>query len=1510
MDIEMGDHQVFNTTGSVLWKRVVELFQVELKEQYSLMRQDRFTVDNIMKYLYGEQISKIPAYYYNKDMQTKYLDFGSAYLYALHGNGEQHIRKWIRERIMYCDTLLGYNVSSADYITLRSSKLGLVYLDIQTYIPMYVSVKWRDEANNTGLQTKRVGRGETVRFEYNMPTETDQEIIVYAGHYLKSLGDVSNLQPTTMLIANADRLTEIECHSPNLINTDLSECKLLQKIDLSDCIALGTGIGAQPTLNITSCRYLRVCNCLNTKLTAIYTMQSGGNLEEIYYPESIQQVVLTNQTYLKRVGLPWQSNSIYCKNLANVQIENCKAIETIHYPFAEGDGLEFDTLRYTQNLTIKNSLDGLTNMTFQGFSKLKSISLAAMYNLSGLGFDDMMNTAESSTLESVKLSECPLISSITFNITSDFNKVEFAPGTVIDLSGMHSVHTIESNTTIKGLETIIVPTSLTTLNFNGEYGDGESDIINIWSSEVNHNNDNYSGIDLKDIILKYLDMEGLKKVVNGKNFNIKINNVPNMNTNRDGKRLPYFKPEGAIDISDYTKSMRKLLKGVDLNKLTVINLPGHLQYDLSYLFEDAILPNAQQVMDIVDCYPMSDVWSYMLCGADLGFDNTEIVIPTDRPMDISGLFKDTNASTDFLIPENIVDVSEMFKNCSNMKVYVYNWDREFPPENEMQTTDCYFGTGGDLELVEPAWGGLGFYENVVSQITVAIPNNEYTFALIGKANMTSVGYVTWGDGTMTKLTDPGVNYSHTYARAGVYTIRGHFTFGNNQPPHINLRTLVRTVDYIATGTTDLRQAFRNCSGLTSVNLKNLTPVNMAECFVNCYDLVNVDFSTLKTSDVVSMKSMFENCNSLKNINIQFDTSNVTDMSKMFYYCEELETLNVDTFNTNKVTDMNGMFAYCTKLKELNVSHFNTDLVTNMNSLFSDCESLTLLDLTSWNTDKVTDMAYMFRNCTQLPNIDVSSFNTENVTNMAYMFYNNAISDSLSVNHFNVSNVKNISYMFSRCYELLSLDISSWDTKNVTTMQDLFNYNWKLKSINLGQLNTENVTTMSNMFQACYVLEDLDISSFKTSNVKNMSSMFSNCKLLTTLDLKHFNTDKVTDMSYLFNYCSSLTNLDISNWNTSAVTEFTSMFSQCSAIETIDLSSIDTRNATEMSYMFQGCSKLKNIIFSNNFSTVKVKDLKQLFSNCISLQSIDTTKIQTDAAINLSNMFEGCQSLTELNLAHFKTNNVEDMKEMFSKCSNLIDLDISGWNTTNVNNMEQMFSGCSKLTSLDISHFNTEKVINMGGLFSDCLLLSELNLGKLSTVNVVSVQDNDWDNMYGINNMFNNCKSLKSIDVSSFATSKITEFLNVFNNCSSLETIDLSKWDLSSATTLSGMFGGCSKLAEVNLANHNTSKVKNVDNMFNGFGGTIINMENCSFDSVTSTKSFVNAANLTDVIAPLSVKTSIEYTAPNLTNQSLQSIINGLVNTGSAKTLKIGEVNVKKLTTDQLTELQAKNWSVS
>ena len=70
---------VFNTSKSNLWVKLQRVFYNDIVTEYSKMRLDRFTLDNIMKYVYGEQIAKIPERYYNMDMQTKYLQFGSQY---------------------------------------------------------------------------------------------------------------------------------------------------------------------------------------------------------------------------------------------------------------------------------------------------------------------------------------------------------------------------------------------------------------------------------------------------------------------------------------------------------------------------------------------------------------------------------------------------------------------------------------------------------------------------------------------------------------------------------------------------------------------------------------------------------------------------------------------------------------------------------------------------------------------------------------------------------------------------------------------------------------------------------------------------------------------------------------------------------------------------------------------------------------------------------------------------------------------------------------------------------------------------------------------------------------------------------------------------------------------------------------------------------------------------------------------------------------------------------------
>lgn len=1072
MDIEMGDPHVFNTTGSKLWQKVRVLFEKELQEQYAIMRQKHFTVDNFMKYLLEEQIEQIPARYYNIDMQTKYLNYGSSYLYALHGSGEQHIRKWLRERLIYVDTLLGYNVSTSDYITLRSSKLGEVYLDIETYIPMYVRVKWRDEAGGTGVQVKRVARGEKVRFSYNMPTATDQEIIVYGGYYLKSIGDVSNLQPTTMLIANASRLTEIECHSPNLINTDLSECTKLQRIDLSDCTALGTGIGSQPILNIQNCNYLRYCNCMNTQLTAIYTMQRGGNLEEIYYPETTQVIQVTNQTHLKILGIPYGYNDIlkgvgyhkgmtwnfgyydyqlpnnmydenalttstqnfslaynpikvdpnatykgyvirnagyvniyefnadgmrvntvkqygivsygqdsftykpetsdvcyilvkiygnwqygeefnfrmtkideydtfkYCKNLANVQISNCNAIEYIQYPYKLGDDLNFDSFRYVQNLTLTNSLDRLKEMKFSGFSRLRNVTLGSMKYLEKLGFDDMLPTSETSTLKNINISDCPLIDKVSFNVSSDDYKVAFAKGGTVDIGGMQSVKTIESNASIKSLDTLIMPIGLEYLKFSTEYGDGVNEIKNLWSANSNHKDDGFKGIDLLDMEVKHIDMLGLSQVENAINFNIApIDQHPNMNTLRDGSESkPWFRPTGSINLNKYNGDMTAMLKGLDLSKMEVILDVEKAQTDLTSMFEGALINEYKdKINDILSKFSTSITWDNLFAYSNIE-DASMIEIPLDRRMSLKGMFKGAKVTKDTRIPSNVKAVDEMFKDCTSLLIISDNWNNTY---DSITTTDCYSGcTGVDLNEVPPEWGGYGMYKSLTTIVTIDTTLLDTLEVSVqgGWADWNRCGMKTnWGDGTVNE------ERTHTYAKHGRYTIRTmrylKYTYESSDANKGNFTKAIVSVEQIAEQAT-LSCIFSGAENLESVNVSEFKALGatMDSAFLNCKKLKSIDFtSSWDFSNITNFNGAFGNT-SISNTDVLTNNSTLGKVNSINSICaNNVYLTKLDLSGFKNATRGSAIATGCSNLEEL-ILPANITIETN-HTLFSNALGL-------------------------------------------------------------------------------------------------------------------------------------------------------------------------------------------------------------------------------------------------------------------------------------------------------------------------------------------------------------------------------------------------------------------------------------------------------------------------------------------------------------------------------------------------------------------------------------------
>ena len=126
---------------------------------------------------------------------------------------------------------------------------------------------------------------------------------------------------------------------------------------------------------------------------------------------------------------------------------------------------------------------------------------------------------------------------------------------------------------------------------------------------------------------------------------------------------------------------------------------------------------------------------------------------------------------------------------------------------------------------------------------------------------------------------------------------------------------------------------------------------------------------------------------------------------------------------------------------------------------------------------------------------------------------------------------------------------------------------------------------------------------------------------------------------------------------------------------------------------------------------------------------------------------------------------------FSQCTNLTSISgIANLKTNSVTNMSQMFMNCQSLASLNVSAFNTSSVTNMGS-------------------------------------MFNSCSSLTSLDLSSFETNKVVDMSMMFSGCYGLTSLDLSSFNTSNLEYANYLFQGCNHLAYIYVGSDwNTSNI--------------------------------------------------------------------------------------------------------
>ncbi len=382
----------------------------------------------------------------------------------------------------------------------------------------------------------------------------------------------------------------------------------------------------------------------------------------------------------------------------------------------------------------------------------------------------------------------------------------------------------------------------------------------------------------------------------------------------------------------------------------------------------------------------------------------------------------------------------------------------------------------------------------------------------------------------------------------------------------------------------------------------------------------------------------------------------------------------------------------------------------------------------------------------------------------------------------------------------------------------------------------------------------------------------------------FANARPTTCYYWFSECKNLTDIEgIKYLNTEKVTNMNSMFDRCSALTLLDLTSFNTAKVSDMRYMFMGCNALTTIFVSDKFVTSQVTKSVDMFHMCINLIGAieyDGSKSDHNYANYETGYFtpeggfhayaefdEGTGTLTfrrgaskpagayDLYAgiyypgwwygqkkekiktvvfdASFANARPKSCYGWFSGCSNLTEIKgIEYLNTEKVTNMQEMFNACSKLTSLNLSNFNTAEVTNMSYMFKSCKALTSLDLTNFNTEKVMDMQGMFWE-----------CSDLTSLNLTSLNTENVTDMTGMFKDCTDLTSLDLSNFNTAKVTKMNQMFFQCYALTSLDLSSFNTAEVTKMDNMFKSCNDlTSLDLSNFNTAKVTDMNSMFYGCN--------------------------------------------------------------------
>lgn len=453
----------YNTSQSALWTKLKEYMYDEVKDRYLQMRlvSKIYTVDNIMKYYDGEIMDHIGEIYFNREIFEKYMPQGTEYLTMAHGNRKGALKRWIKERLLFVDSLFEAGEEYGKQIIMRldPGDDGIARFWLKTYSPQYIRVQFGGRTENYWYD--KVEKDVASYIEKPIQSN-DLEVMINSANEIMSVEGFNRLTMKHLKLNNAVKLTELDVSNNKYLQSlafDVPENatikRYLQNLKFKNC----TGLLASSKIDLRECVKLKYVDGSDSSVSTV-DFPKGGSIKSINLSNTnLVNFYLEGHEYLQSINLSG------CRSLNTFTLKDCNKINEISLP----------------NSTI-------TNFVLENCSGIETIDISGSYRISTLKLPYLPNLKEinisntSSSIRELDLRNSPNIEKIVAK----------------NCSGLRTIKLASNCTSLKHLD--VQQTAITDITFgNGSIG---------------------NGVDLRSFNMEYINFSNCPNVVT-----IKLNRV-------------------------------------------------------------------------------------------------------------------------------------------------------------------------------------------------------------------------------------------------------------------------------------------------------------------------------------------------------------------------------------------------------------------------------------------------------------------------------------------------------------------------------------------------------------------------------------------------------------------------------------------------------------------------------------------------------------------------------------------------------------------------------------------------------------------------------------------------------------------------------------------------------------------------------------------------------------------------------------------------------------------------